>query len=270
MDRKAGGGGGGGEPALTHINNSRKLQTSTLCSFPKTGTTWLKALAFAILTRSRFSDVSKNNPLLTTTPHDCVPFVEVDHLRNAEIPLVATHRNPKDVLISLWYFLGKFSYVNPEKYPSLEEGLELFCEGFVPSGPYWEHVLGYWKASLESPERMLLLEYEEMKKDIVSIVKTLAEFMGYPFNIEEERQGLVQKVINLCSFENLSNLDVTKNGEQWPNSQFPIPNSVFFRKGEIGDWKNHLTQEMADRMDQINEQKLSGCCFKFMSHQSHV
>ena len=35
-------------------------------SFPKSGTTWLKALAFTIVTRSDFSNSS---PLLTATPH---------------------------------------------------------------------------------------------------------------------------------------------------------------------------------------------------------
>ncbi|KAJ9135454.1 hypothetical protein P3X46_032636 [Hevea brasiliensis] len=99
-----------------------------LCTCPKSGTTWLKALAYAIVTRSRFSDFE--NPLLTKAPHDCVPFLEIDAARNIcnrdqEIPLVATHipynslptsisesgcklvylcRDPKDMLISMCNF----------------------------------------------------------------------------------------------------------------------------------------------------------------------
>ena len=36
--------------------------------------------------------------------------------------------------------------------------------------------------------------------------------MGYPFSLEEEDKGVVQKIIELCNFENLSNLVVNKSG----------------------------------------------------------
>ena len=36
--------------------------------------------------------------------------------------------------------------------------------------------------------------------------------MGYPFSLEEEDKGVVQKIIELCSFENLSSLVVNKSG----------------------------------------------------------
>ena len=41
-----------------------------LRSSPKSGTTWLKALFFAIIVRSSFNNYA--NPLLTTMPHECV------------------------------------------------------------------------------------------------------------------------------------------------------------------------------------------------------
>jgi hypothetical protein len=41
--------------------------------------------------------------------------------------------------------------------------------------------------------------------------------------------------------------------------------SSFFRKGIVGDWKNHLTPEMATRLDQITEQKLKDTGLKLHS-----
>ena len=32
---------------------------------------------------------------------------------------------------------------------------------------------------------------------------------------------------------------------------------MYFRKGNVGDWKNHLIPAMATRIDQIIEQKLT-------------
>ncbi|KAL8134243.1 hypothetical protein AgCh_009335 [Apium graveolens] len=37
------------------------------------------------------------------------------------------------------------------EFVSIEEGFQLFCEGYSFYGPYWEHILGFWKASLQRP-----------------------------------------------------------------------------------------------------------------------
>ena len=57
----------------------------------------------------------------------------------------------------------------------------------------------------------------------------------------------------LCSFEKLSSLEVNKTGSR--NNQ---KNSAYFRKGKVGDWKNQFTSEMAQELDEIVEEKLSG------------
>ncbi|KAK9284551.1 hypothetical protein L1049_023726 [Liquidambar formosana] len=261
-----------------------KAQPSDIlvCSAPKSGTTWLKALTFAIVTRTHFNDSS--NPLVTTLPHECLPSLDQKlHNRNPEFPLLATHtpytslpksitselgckivymcRDPKDAFVSTWHFARKLPIYGQEPI-SLEAAFELFCKGVSFFGPYWDHVLGYWKASLEWPERVMFIKYEDMMRDTVLYVKRLAEFMGYPFSSEEEREGAVEKIIELCSFENLSNLEVNKNGMRPPRS-LVAENNAFFRKGKVGDWQNHLTTEMAERLNQITDQMLGRSGLRF-------
>jgi hypothetical protein len=79
---------------------------------------------------------------------------------------------------------------------------------------------------------------------------------------------MVQKIVDLCSFENMRNLEVNKNGSFGRNRPVVTQNSSFFRKGEVGDWKNYLTPMMASRLDQITEQKLrsSGLTFNVPSN----
>ncbi|KAJ9140599.1 hypothetical protein P3X46_031230 [Hevea brasiliensis] len=251
-----------------------------LVSCMKTGTTWLKALAFAIFTRASFD--TSSNPLLSKGPHDCIPFLEVDlaqeySRRDMEIQLLNTHipytslpksiidsgckivyiwRDPKDVFISTWFYVGKvLAFMGFEPLP-MEESFELFCRGILTYGPYWDHVLGYWKAKLEFPDRILFLKYEEMQKDTYFYVKKLAEFMGYPFTSLEEENGVAHKITEFCNFENLSNLQVNKSGKHRENTPMAIDNNIFFRKGKVGDWENHLTPEMGARLDGIMKHKL--------------
>ncbi|KAI5660066.1 hypothetical protein M9H77_28859 [Catharanthus roseus] len=257
-----------------------------LCSFPKTGTTWLKALTFAISTRNRFGP---NHPLLSTLPHECVPFLEVDlvhdgtnYNRDPQLPLLATHvpytslpksiielgckiiyicRDPKDTFVSLWYFLIKLTGRELGEITNhklcFQKEFEQFCEGKSSYGPFWDHVLEFWKASLENPERILFLKYEDMKKDNnLFYVRRLAEFINQPFSEEEEDKGVPQKIMELCSFGNLSGLEVNKTGKHRADTGLGINNNAYFRKGEIGDWKNHLTKEMAETIDRIAEENL--------------
>jgi hypothetical protein len=37
-----------------------------------------------------------------------------------------------------------------------------------------------------------------------------------------------------------------------------VPNSSFFRQGVVGDWVNHLSPEMARRIDAITADKFRG------------
>ncbi|KAL7191853.1 hypothetical protein ACSBR2_023849 [Camellia fascicularis] len=136
-----------------------------LVTFPKSGTTWLKALAFTIANY---------------------------------------------VFISFRHFAAKLS--NAPFDPSLiEESFDMFCRGVSAYGPFWNHVLGYWKASQERLDLVLFLKYEDMKEDSISHFKVLAKFMGLPFFVEEESQGVIEEVLKLCSFNNLKDLDVNKN-----------------------------------------------------------
>ncbi|KAJ4837322.1 hypothetical protein Tsubulata_043265 [Turnera subulata] len=54
-----------------------------IASMPKSGTTWLKALTFSVVNRNLYNHPKESHPLLTTPPHELVPFFEMDlYLRN--------------------------------------------------------------------------------------------------------------------------------------------------------------------------------------------
>ncbi|KAK1428862.1 hypothetical protein QVD17_17702 [Tagetes erecta] len=251
-----------------------------LATLPKSGTTWLKALVFATVNRNMYKNKPlSTHPLQTSNPHNCLPFVECEVLRTsptyveAHSPrLFATHipytslpqsildsgcrivymsRNPKDVLVSLFHFAnklrGKFSDLL-----TLEEAFDMFTRGVIPNGPYWDHVKGYYKAGLEQPTRIMFLTYEDMKMDTAKCLSRLAKFLGCPFTKEEEAKGMVEEIVNLCGFENLS--EVNKHG----TLSIGIPNQAFFREGKVGDWQNHLTTEMGRTLDRITKQKFHG------------
>lgn len=261
--------------ALEHQHFKPKPNSVLLASYPKSGTTWLKALLFAITNRRKLD--FNTHPLLSSNPHELVPQLEAyafkhpknptpntclmhSHLAYSCLPesnckIVYVFRDPKDVLVSCWHFVQK---LRPKEIPSisLQEAFDQFSKGCSPFGPFWDHVMGYYKASLEFPQRVLFLKYEELKKDPIFNAKRVAEFLEQPFSLEEESEGIVERITELCSFEKLSNLEVNKGGTHTGFFIPTITNSIFFRKGKVGDSKNHLSEEMIEVLDEITKQKL--------------
>ncbi|XP_049391602.1 cytosolic sulfotransferase 12-like [Solanum stenotomum] len=256
-----------------------------LASFPKTGTTWLKSLVFSIVNRSSKESLVKHNP------HDLVPTLEVQvfgtthqsssittHDESHSTRLYSTHipyqllgntfhssncrvvyitRNPKDTLVSMWHFTNKWKDADQDGPWHLEEAIEKFCSGVFPGGPYYDHVMGFRKASLEKPKNIFLITYEELMKDTKIHVKRLAEFLGCPFMNEEE----VDEIVKNCSFDILSSYEVNKSGD-FP-SWFQVPYNSFFRQGVVGDHKNYLDAKTIERIDALTRDKFHGAGFMY-------
>lgn len=158
---------------LIHNHFNPQPTDIVLSTFMKCGTTWFKALMFATMYRNRYN--VSDHPLLRTGPQSAFPFLDThifldypvnnfDHLPSPR--LFATHhgysllptsmtstckfvyvcRDPKDAFVSKWHFMSKIR--SKELTPlSLNEAYERFCNGVSEYGPFWDHVLGYWKAS---------------------------------------------------------------------------------------------------------------------------
>ncbi|KAF8389411.1 hypothetical protein HHK36_026106 [Tetracentron sinense] len=250
-----------------------------LATSPKCGTTWFSAIVFAVVNRKLYTISSQKHPLCTFSPHDLVPRLEHTLYINNRIPdldmlpsprLLGTHipysslpqsvldlgcrviyicRNPKDTFVSMWHFINKIRAAMSKSPLPLEEAFDMLCAGASDFGPFWDHALGYWRASLHRPQCVLFLKYEEMKADPAVHVERLAKFMGCPFSSEEVKEGVVDDIIRLCSFESLSSSEVNKPGSML---------KFYFRQGKVGDSVNYLTSGMIERLEQITENKLHG------------
>ncbi|KAG6406498.1 hypothetical protein SASPL_134101 [Salvia splendens] len=244
------------------------------------GTTWLKSLLYSILNRS------SKHKLAFKHPHELVPFLEGPVLMQSnELPfstalsntcrLFSTHisyqllaktldscecrivyvtRNPKDTLVSLWHFMNKRRGHQPW---TINEAVDAFCYGVTPYGPYYDHVIGYRALYLKRPKNVMFVTYEEMKEDPHGHVKKLGDFLGCPFDGEEE----VDEIVKNCSFEVLSSHEVNKSEQSLIKNLFPY--NSFFRKGITGDHENYLSNEVIQRIDTLTKHRFHSLGFMY-------
>ncbi|EYU35155.1 hypothetical protein ABFS82_06G119600 [Erythranthe guttata] len=271
-------------PAMTfrstfHARDDDVLLASTM----KTGTTWLKSLSLSIITqnRNRRQTTTTSDILTSENPHYLVPTIEStmystkplqfdpydssdprllhthlpysvlpDSVKNGPCKIVYIARNPKDTVISMWHFFNSILQQEEDPFP-MEKAVDCFCSGVHQYGSFFDHVREYWVESKKRPDKILFVKYEELKTEPKRHVSKIAEFLGRPFGDGDEG-ALVEEVLSRCCLERLKNLEVNKNGSVLLN----VPNSSFFRKGEVGGWKNYLTAEMEEMIDQTSRIKL--------------
>ncbi|KAH7569424.1 hypothetical protein JRO89_XS06G0159400 [Xanthoceras sorbifolium] len=149
-----------------------------LINYPKSGTTWLKALVYAIVHRSHYA--FEHSPLLTANPHELsifgthIPYPLIPRsIVNSNCRILYMCRNPLDQFISHWHFMVKIAQDRETEPLSLEEALER-----VPMESKRLALLG--NMCLENPNKILFLKYEDVMEDTLFYVKKMADFLGCP------------------------------------------------------------------------------------------
>lgn len=88
-------------------------------------------------------------------------------------------------------------------------------------------------------------------KDLPKMIRIMAEFVGR--SLSEE---VVQRIAKHCSFDEMRTNNMV-NRENLPiKDLFDMTETKFMRKGIIGDWKNHFTEEQSRLFDNIYNDKL--------------
>ncbi|XP_003746991.1 sulfotransferase family cytosolic 2B member 1 [Galendromus occidentalis] len=177
---------------------------------------------------------------------------------NSKARYVMVVRDPKDVLVSLFHHTK-----NIELYDYSDGTIEHFYDEFIAGrieyGCYFRALLDYYWLSIRSPQNTLLLTYEGIHQDKSAAVKKIASFLDVPLtdqrvaeiidesDIRKVRANCTTKYdsVSATSTANKRLLEAyTKDGKF-----LPPPPVAFARKGEVGDWKNHLTTQMVEELD---------------------
>uniref|UniRef100_A0A0D3GTB1 Sulfotransferase n=1 Tax=Oryza barthii TaxID=65489 RepID=A0A0D3GTB1_9ORYZ len=127
--------------------------------------------------------------------------------------------------ISLWYFMN----CSKAKTSSLSDEWESITMSLSD-----EHILGYWNTSKTEPDKVLFLKYEEVLRDPTKNIEKIAEFIGQPFSDAEKEAGIVESIIELCSFEKMKASGANSTGSLHMMAN-EYPHESFFRESsEIG------------------------------------
>ena len=155
---------------------------------------------------------------------------------------VVVMRNVKDVIVSFYHFhqyLAKCDF----KDHTFDEFFEKFKDQTIYMGDPIDHMIGWWK--YKDHPNVLILFYEDMLRDTLKHIKDIGNFIDCPVS-----DDTAQRIKDGCSFLKMRDRGL----EMYLVAKFN-EGTTFFRKGEIGDWKNFMSAEQASYVDNLVREK---------------
>jgi hypothetical protein len=239
-------------------------------TFPRSGTTWMEQVIHLLLNSGEQGTKVLGDavPWVETLPNrpqgfkqflkemtgrrfftSHLPYSLMPGVQDSDAKYVYVARNPKDVAVSTYYHdQSKHNYQG-----NWEEHLNLFLQGKILYGSYFDHVLPWWEVSQKS-NNILFVKYEDMKRDLREVIRKLAGFLSI-----EADQNLFDIVIEKSSFRKMA--AGRKTNLNWVPQRKGVPGH--FRKGTVGDWRNHFTPEQNNVLDPLYLEKMSGTGLQF-------
>ena len=150
-------------------------------------------------------------------------------------------RNPKDTCVS-WYHHIMIPMEDAKDYVgyigTFEQLAKMFIDGRTVFGDYWHMLRSGWERRFHP--NLKFLWYEDMRQDLVPVIKDLCNFTGYELSAEK-----VEQLYNMMNIDKFRNRMV--EGSRDEAGKEAMKN--FVRKGIVGDWKNHFGNDLNIKFD---------------------
>ncbi|XP_054928340.1 sulfotransferase ssu-1-like isoform X2 [Dermacentor andersoni] len=265
-----------------------------IIGYPKCGTTWMQHIVYNIINdhpppKNRLlsrvempfleaqgaesvEDMKRPGPIKTHMAFRFQPYSKA-----AKYIYVA--RNPYDCCVSHFYHTKHMPEYHFED-GTFDEFFDMFVEGKVDFGDYFDHLLSC-HVHRDDPN-VLFVTYEQLKKDIKAWVLKIADFIGEEFGqkLRSDSSRLENVLLSISvknmretvndSMKTLFDGAETALGRKVPKWVALMRESIgaeacdrpmtgdFVRKGVVGDWRNHFSEDQVKRLKKRIREKTLG------------
>ncbi|CAN7994438.1 unnamed protein product, partial [Ixodes pacificus] len=229
-----------------------------------------------------FAEFTKTTPTLelhtlqeTVSPRLIRTHLPMDKIRFSDkAKYVYVARNPWDCCVSSFHIMRELP-VYEFFDASFDEFLEAFLCGRCGFGDYFDHVLSGF--NLKECPNVFFVTYEEILSNKRDVVLKLSQFLGGDYgailrdNEQVLKQVMEKSELSFMKYLIPSNLDhvlnahpevmetlnISRNSSN-ENADGAVRIARFVRKGDVGDWKLHFSEESTHKMQAMIDKKFAG------------
>lgn len=227
------------------------LPAGLIAAYPRSGSTWLRTMLVNVIYPE-----SNSNPQVFNR---VIPGISVTHFLHAYTskntpPIFSSHsRYFRGLRRRTVYVLrdGRDSVLSLFRYSTTRKGIEMafddWFDQYTRGHVRWDEHVKSWltvgKSALK--DDMLIVRYEDMRKDTFSELKKVCEFLNIAYS-----EDLLNNSINSASVANM------KKWESEILGKVLSGNSSFYRGGEANEWDNLLTEKQKARFVTLHQDSL--------------
>jgi hypothetical protein len=214
-------------------------------AYPKSGTTWARFVLFEMLsgmpsgfkaTNQQMPGVGLHHNALRLLPNGGRLVASHEYFRKDYHRTIYMVRDARDVLLSEFAFLSALEYYTDD----LDSFVKTFLFTVVSAyGPWHKNVTSWLDSPIASNGNMMLVRYEDLRKDPVPLFAQMADFLGA--NVSEEK---IRQAVENNSIQNMRKKE----------DKEPVRASIkgrFVRDGKVRGWVSKLTPEQVALIDKI-------------------
>ncbi|XP_063710111.1 sulfotransferase 1A2-like [Culicoides brevitarsis] len=171
-------------------------------------------------------------------------------LWNVKPKIIYVTREAKDAAVSYFHH-----YYNLYNYSGTKENfMELFLNGNVEYGDYWDHLHQFLSLKSVYPN-MELIKFEDLKHNMDSVLTQLCNFLDK--KLSPEKLSILKQHLQFDSMKanpaiNPPHLKILVQ-KQRPGSEY-----TFLRRGQTGSHKDEMPPEFVDKFDEKTRKRLEG------------
>ena len=256
----------------------RRLQETdwVLMSWGKSGRTWFRVMVSRYYQHKYglpenqllgFDNFKRHNPAIPSVffSHNnymrdyLKDWTTLNHFRDKRVVLLV--RDPRDVAVSQ-YFQWQHR-MRPHKkllndYPPHGSDLSVFDFVTDPKAgvPRIIEFFNGWAAVLEEFPELLLIRYEDMRKQPAEVMRQVLEFIGTPGTPAE-----IQDAVDFAAYENMKRLEEKNafkgSGARVRPGDHANPDSYKVRRAKVGGYRDYFDAAQVAEIDRMVDETLA-------------